>query len=437
MEDKKFARIIGYARVSTSRQANNGYNLDEQCKRIDQYVELFFDKGKYSLEIYRDAGASAKNLDRREMSKIMKMAKNKEFDILVIHNLDRLTRKVVDLGRLLTLFQENDIKLISIQERFDMNTTHGKLIANVLSSVAEWELETIRTRTQRAIIEAAEEGKYPKPRAPFGYRRDPEDNSHLIIREDQAEIVRHAFQIMIDGSMTEFEYALKLKQEKALGRKWCDKLLYKMIRNKIYYGTLELYGKDYPDCAPVIISKSDFAKANAMRSKSRTTVRHNYIYKNVARCSKCGSYLTLTCTTNSRGQVFLYYKCPTCNKSINQNLITEQVEPLFSDKLQEVKYKKDMVKIQQQYHLAKSQIKRLSYAYVKYCLDEETVSELVLAAEMNKGRLETDMQKLKRDVQTVNFMDLSRSERIDFYREYVDNISINFKSKDAKIHWKK
>ena len=110
---------------------------------------------------------------------------------------------------------------------------------------------------------------------------------------------------------------------------------------------------------------------------------------------------------------------------------------MFSDKLQEVKYKKDMVKIQQQYHLAKSQIKRLSYAYVKYCLDEETVSDLVLAAETNKGRLETDMQKLKRDVQAVNFMDLSRSERIDFYREYVDNISINFKSKDAKIHWKK
>lgn len=57
-------RIIGYGRESTRDQAINGFNLDDQEKKIRNYVNIYFDDAKYSFSMMREEGASAKSLSR-------------------------------------------------------------------------------------------------------------------------------------------------------------------------------------------------------------------------------------------------------------------------------------------------------------------------------------------------------------------------------------
>ncbi len=119
-------RIIGYARESTRDQAVNGFNLDDQEKKIVQYAEIFYGETPYDLTIIREEGASAKSLDRPRMNDIIKMVKLKQIDIIIIHNLDRLTRQVRDLATLLELFDHYNVSLVSITEKIDTVTPMGR-----------------------------------------------------------------------------------------------------------------------------------------------------------------------------------------------------------------------------------------------------------------------------------------------------------------------
>ena len=104
-------RIIGYGRESTKEQARYGFNLDDQEKKIHSYVDLYYEPGTYQLNIIREEGASAKSLDRPRMNEVIAMVKKKQIDVIVVHNLDRLTRRVKDLATLLELFDEYHIRI--------------------------------------------------------------------------------------------------------------------------------------------------------------------------------------------------------------------------------------------------------------------------------------------------------------------------------------
>ena len=94
-------KIIGYVRESTQWQVTNGYNLGEQKRKIEEFCKYKYETGSYELEIKEERGVSARNLKRPQIQSIIELIKSKSIDILVIHNLDRLTRSVKDLAYLI------------------------------------------------------------------------------------------------------------------------------------------------------------------------------------------------------------------------------------------------------------------------------------------------------------------------------------------------
>ena len=131
-------RVIGYGRESTKEQARYGFNLDDQEKKLRQYAEIYYEPGTYNLEIIREEGASAKSLDRPRMNEILAMVRKKQIDVIIIHNLDRLTRQVRDLATLLELFDQNDVSLISITEKIDTKTPMGRFFIFLIVLIAQW-----------------------------------------------------------------------------------------------------------------------------------------------------------------------------------------------------------------------------------------------------------------------------------------------------------
>jgi site-specific DNA recombinase len=158
-------RTVAYLRVSTDKQADAGVSLDAQRAKVDAYASL------YDLDVVAVVveSESAKSLHREGLQRALAML-GREADALLVVKLDRLTRSVKDLGELVDgYFNNGKHALMSVAEQVDTRSAAGRLVLNVLASVAQWERETIGERTSEAMQHMRSCGEYTGGRAPYGY----------------------------------------------------------------------------------------------------------------------------------------------------------------------------------------------------------------------------------------------------------------------------
>lgn len=141
-------RTIAYLRVSTDKQADLGCSLDAQRAKVAAYASLY---DLDLVDVAVDAGESAKSLKRPALAGALARLAKGEVDALLVVKLDRLTRSVVDLGELVDRCTKQGWALLSVSEQIDTRTAAGRLVLNVLASVAQWEREAIAERTSAAL----------------------------------------------------------------------------------------------------------------------------------------------------------------------------------------------------------------------------------------------------------------------------------------------
>jgi site-specific DNA recombinase len=149
-------QVYGYTRVSTDEQARDGVSLAMQQAKLEAYAVV---KDWTLVEVIRDEGVSAKSLWRPGLERMVAQITAKEVDVVMIYKLDRLTRSVVDLGKLLELFKRQRVDLVSLQESLDATTATGRLMMHLLASVSQWEREVIAERTRDALQHLKAQGK--------------------------------------------------------------------------------------------------------------------------------------------------------------------------------------------------------------------------------------------------------------------------------------
>lgn len=175
-------KVIGYIRVSTTEQEQSGLGLEAQKEKIVAYC------GLYDLElvdIVQDA-VSGKSLKGRDsLALALAMLARGEADGLIVAKLDRLTRSVKDLGLLIEK-HFSKFSLFVVTEQVDTRTASGRLVLNLLTSVAQWERETIGERTAAALGVKRSRGEKTGGKIPFGY--DLADGKLIENRQEQAVI---------------------------------------------------------------------------------------------------------------------------------------------------------------------------------------------------------------------------------------------------------
>lgn len=173
-------RAVAYIRVSTEGQAQSGESLELQRAKVEAMAQV---QDLELVELVVDAGESAKSLNRPGARKVLAMVEAGEVDAVVVYKLDRLTRSVRDLADLLDTFDRRGVALVSVCESLDTSTAAGRLVLNVMASVAQWERETIGERTREALQSRRRRG-LRAGEVPFGYAVG-EDGETLI--PDSAE----------------------------------------------------------------------------------------------------------------------------------------------------------------------------------------------------------------------------------------------------------
>lgn len=191
--------MIGYIRVSTSKQANEGWSLDAQLERLRAYaIAVDLDL----VDIVVDAGLSAKSLNRPGIQQVLSRLEAGEASGLLIVKLDRLTRSVKDLGILIERYFEKRFQLLSVTDAIDTRSASGVLVLNVLMSVAQWERQAIGERT-KAVLEHLKNEGVKLGRAPLGQRHaESTDEAGRRLVEavvDEAEAVKRALELHAEG----------------------------------------------------------------------------------------------------------------------------------------------------------------------------------------------------------------------------------------------
>jgi DNA invertase Pin-like site-specific DNA recombinase len=154
-------QVYGYTRVSLREQAAEGVSLAAQQAKIEAYAVV---KDWTVVEVIRDEGASAKSLQRPGLARLLALVKAGGADVVVVSKLDRLTRSVSDLDKLMKLLARKHVALVSLQESLDATTATGRLMMNLLASVSQWEREVIGERTRDAMQHLKAQGRvYSRP----------------------------------------------------------------------------------------------------------------------------------------------------------------------------------------------------------------------------------------------------------------------------------
>jgi site-specific DNA recombinase len=194
-------KVVGYVRVSSKEQVDEGVSLAAQRAKLHAYA-VAMDLELVGVE--EDAGISAKTLvGRAGLERALKLLERGVADGLLVAKLDRLTRSVRDLGFLVDRYFASKWSLLSVSDSIDTRTAAGRLVLNVLTSVAQWEREATAERTRDALAHLKAEGVHIGGE-PLGLRRtdevDRDGRRVLAVHGAEAIAVSRIVELRVRGS---------------------------------------------------------------------------------------------------------------------------------------------------------------------------------------------------------------------------------------------
>lgn len=362
-------RVAIYARVSTELQEKEATILS-QLEALRRYAQ---EHGYVVVHEFIDDGYSGTTLTRPGLDKLRDAVEQGDFDLVLIHSPDRLSRKAVHQGIVLEEFQERGIKVEFSNCQID-DTPEGQMMLGMQGIFAEYDRVKTAERTRRGRLHKAGRGVIVTGIRIYGYRyvrRDSGQSPMLVVDDEQAANVRMMFRWLLDEQESIRRIAQRLRElgipAPCGGTIWYSSTVGRILSSEVYagqgyynkrrkseperYRKPAIYRRDpkssfrarpreewLPFAAPAIVDRDTWDQARAqLRQNSlhspRNNRRHHYLLKGLLRCGGCGR----TLTGQPNGEV-LYYQhnrgeAPWLHEpcSLRPSYRTTLLEPLVRD----------------------------------------------------------------------------------------------------------
>lgn len=306
-----------YCRVSTQEQAINGHSLNEQMERLQKYSEAMCWQ---VCKVYSDAGFSGATIDRPALQELIRDAKSRRIDKILVYKLDRLSRSQKNTLFLIEdIFIANSVDFISISENFDTSTSLGRAMIGILAVFAQLEREQIKERMKMGHEARAKEGLYNGGRqTPTGYNYA---EGQLIPDAYEAIQVKEIYKLALEGKPAS-KIADSLNEKGFMHKcgKWSENTVKSVLKSRLYIGEIRYGGKWYQGKHEPLITKEVFDKVSAIiENRSEAFLRYNrragksttYL-GGLLICGCCGAkYAKLTSDSMQNGKLYKYsyYAC--------------------------------------------------------------------------------------------------------------------------------
>ena len=190
-------KAIGYVRVSTEDQAENGVSIDAQRERIAAWCLL----NECELaDVHVDAGISGKRADNRPALQVAIEDATRNGGVLVVYSLSRLARSTRDTLDIAERLEKAGADLVSLSEKIDTTSAAGKMIFRMLAVLAEFERDVISERTKTAL-QHKKRNLERVGTVPFGFTL-ADNGVSLIENDSEQEIIALIHELRDAGQST-------------------------------------------------------------------------------------------------------------------------------------------------------------------------------------------------------------------------------------------
>ena len=344
-------KAAAYARYSTDHQSEN--SIEAQLNGINDYCR------SHNIEVVRtfiDEAQTGTNLNRSGFQSLIKNAENHAFQAVVIYDITRGSRDVVDWFTFRKEMLRLGIQVISATERLGDILDPNAFLTELLSvGIGQHQVLTTRQKSHAGVVNVARKGLFCGGYPPLGYIVD--GDRHYQIDEHEAAAVRYIFSAYADGGSYShivdwlFDHGIQSKRGKKIG----NNALYAILRNDRYIGRYTWFrrnvklmgkwagGKANPNAVvienavPHIIDAATWERVqkrimeNEKNRCNKSRTNRQYLLSGLIRCRKCGGAWGGVTTTNKKGIEYSFYTClnkkrlHTCDA---KNIAAADIEPL-------------------------------------------------------------------------------------------------------------
>jgi DNA invertase Pin-like site-specific DNA recombinase len=359
---KKTRRLDAYIRVSDvhGREGDSFISPRVQEERIRAWATA---NGHEIVEAFHELDVSGGTMDRPLLNEVMARFDAGETDGLVVFRLDRFGRTLVGALALIEQIHERDGLFASVSDGFDITQETGRLVLRILLSIAQFELERLRSSWREAKARAVDRGIHLSARVPYGYRRPDtpinprtgkQEAAPLEIDPETAPYVGAIFERRAAGtSWAAIRVWLNESgQLTSEGLPWSQSTLIKVVKNRVYLG--EAFGavkndKRKPGAHPAIVDEKTWHAAQT-RPEARFVLsgRPDSVLRGLVRCAGCRYTFFKTgaardpATDTRMGCSRHYHRgdCPNENQAIILPVLEDYVLGLFWSHLEKVEFEK-------------------------------------------------------------------------------------------------
>ncbi len=299
---------VGYLRVSTLEQASINNSLPVQQKKFQDHCSR---NTLAPLDSFVDK-QSARNAERPAFQRMLAYCRKNKTRVrcVVVADLSRLARNVVDQGQTIAELGKIGIRLVSVDEPNIDTTAAGKLATNILGAFNQFFSDSLSEKTRFRMQAGREAGRWLWV-APLGYLNDTA-TKRIVLDPERAPLVTKAFELLREGTfigdvMRQIT-ALGLRTRK--GRLIPKQTFSRLVRNPFYAGWIVNGDTQVRGAHDALVTDDVFEQVQARlkRHAPHDIERDTFPLRGFVRCARCGKNLTAGWVTG-RNQKYPRYWC--------------------------------------------------------------------------------------------------------------------------------
>ena len=349
-----YVHVALYIRLSVEDNKKRGCSVENQKLVLNDFLA---DKPDFVVyDTYIDNGATGTNFHRPGFQQMLSDIEAGYIDCVIVKDLSRLGRNSIDTGYYIEqYFHAHNVRFIAVTDQFDTadaGSLHGGIMLPLKNMINEAYALDIGRKIKAQARQAMKDGDYIGARAPYGYRKDPDNCHRLLIDENTAPMVRQIFEWAYEHvalnrivrNLNEMEITAPSHYKKSTGEitspgligsgKWQTRTVMKILESEVYTGDLVQGKTKIVDHQQVkagednliiakhthepIISYELFAAVQEYRKQiceeSRAVPKRPYtpnIFKGKVFCADCGRSLHRQRAERKKGPDVYWFHCLT------------------------------------------------------------------------------------------------------------------------------
>ena len=211
-------KVAIYCRLSKedrnkTNEKDDSMSIQNQKQMLEEYA---YKQGWFIYKVYTDDDYSGTERNRPAFNEMITDVLNKKANIVLCKTQSRFTRELEIVEKYIhNIFPQNGIRFVSVVDNIDTQINGNKKARQINGLINEWYLEDMSDSIKAALKSRMKSGYFIGSMPPYGYKKDPNKNGHLIVDEEVAPVVKRIFLMYMSG-IGKTAIARQLNQEKIL-----------------------------------------------------------------------------------------------------------------------------------------------------------------------------------------------------------------------------